>query len=168
MARRVWFERAFDLGLPPSHQPEIIERLRGTAARLSERVAGLSIEETSLRPGGAWSIAEHAGHLGDLEPLWAGRVEDILEGLADLRAADLENRATWDAGHNDRPIEAVIEVFRDRRTRLIERLTSLDESELSISGLHPRLRQPMTVVDLCYFVAEHDDHHLAAITALRG
>ena len=26
----------------------------------------------------------------------------------------------------------------------------------------------MTVVDLCYFVAEHDDHHLAAITELRA
>jgi len=25
----------------------------------------------------------------------------------------------------------------------------------------------MTVVDLCFFVAEHDDHHLAAITELR-
>ena len=26
----------------------------------------------------------------------------------------------------------------------------------------------MTVVDLCFFVAEHDDHHLATITVLRA
>jgi hypothetical protein len=39
---------------------------------------------------------------------------------------------------------------------------------LQLTAHHPRLEQPMTVVDLCFFVAEHDDHHLAAITSLRG
>ena len=29
---------------------------------------------------------------------------------------------------------------------------------------HPRLDQPMTIVDLCLFVAEHDGHHLASMT----
>jgi hypothetical protein len=29
--------------------------------------------------------------------------------------------------------------------------------------LHPRLKQPMRLVDHLYFVAEHDDHHLATI-----
>jgi hypothetical protein len=29
--------------------------------------------------------------------------------------------------------------------------------------LHPRLKQPMRLVDHLYFVAEHDDHHLARI-----
>ena len=31
------------------------------------------------------------------------------------------------------------------------------------SRLHPRLKQPMRLVDHLYFVAEHDDHHLAKI-----
>jgi hypothetical protein len=26
----------------------------------------------------------------------------------------------------------------------------------------------MNVLDLCYFMAEHDDHHLARITELQG
>ncbi len=30
---------------------------------------------------------------------------------------------------------------------------------LSISARHPRLMQPMRMIDLLYFVAEHDDHH---------
>jgi hypothetical protein len=29
--------------------------------------------------------------------------------------------------------------------------------------LHPRLKQPMRLVDHLYFVAEHDDYHLARI-----
>jgi hypothetical protein len=37
---------------------------------------------------------------------------------------------------------------------------------LSASAVHPRLQQPMRLVDMLYFVAEHDDHHLARMTAL--
>jgi hypothetical protein len=29
--------------------------------------------------------------------------------------------------------------------------------------LHPRLKMPMRLVDHLFFVAEHDDHHLAII-----
>jgi hypothetical protein len=32
--------------------------------------------------------------------------------------------------------------------------------------VHPRLQQPMRVVDMAFFVAEHDDHHLARMTQL--
>ena len=31
---------------------------------------------------------------------------------------------------------------------------------------HPRLGTPMRLIDLAFFVAEHDDHHLAQITHL--
>jgi hypothetical protein len=34
------------------------------------------------------------------------------------------------------------------------------------TALHPRLKRPMRLVDLCFFVAEHDDHHLATVTRL--
>lgn len=119
------------------------------------------------RPGEAWSIAEHAGHLADLEPLWLGRVDDLLAGEERLRPADLQNRATWEANHNARPLAEILAEFRRRRASLIERLEGLSETELRASALHPRLEQPMTIVDLCFFVAEHDDHHLTTIRALR-
>ena len=43
----------------------------------------------------------------------------------------------------------------------------LPPDQLARTALHPRLRQPMSVVDLCFFVAEHDDHHLRTIKELR-
>jgi len=45
-------------------------------------------------------------------------------------------------------------------------LDSYDESSVVRAALHPRLQQPMRVLDLAFFVAEHDDHHLAHITRL--
>jgi uncharacterized damage-inducible protein DinB len=48
----------------------------------------------------------------------------------------------------------------------VERAEALGPADLGHAALHPRLGQPMTVVDHLFFVAEHDDHHLAAIGEL--
>ena len=45
-------------------------------------------------------------------------------------------------------------------------LESLDHEHFARSALPPRLNVPMRLVDSMLFVAEHDDHHLAAITEL--
>jgi uncharacterized damage-inducible protein DinB len=167
MKRRIWFERRFELGLPAEAFPEILERLRGTPARLEERTAGLTPQVLTTGPGRGWSIQEHAGHLSDLEGLWLGRLDDFGQRLERLRPADLQNRATWEGSHNARRLADVLARFRSLRGGMLSRLESLGEGDLSVTAEHPRLAQPMTVVDLCFFVAEHDDHHLATITELR-
>ena len=167
MTKVVWFERTFELGLEVEYLAGIVERLRGTPGRLEERVSALPGALLVSRENGLWSIQEHAGHLADLEPLWLGRIEDLAAGHGRLRPADLENTATWEANHNDGALEAILADFRSRRARTIERVESMSGEELVASALHPRLEQPMTTVDLCFFVAEHDDHHLARITELR-
>jgi hypothetical protein len=42
----------------------------------------------------------------------------------------------------------------------------LDASSFSRAIPHPRLKTPMRLADHLYFVAEHDDHHLARIWEL--
>jgi uncharacterized damage-inducible protein DinB len=162
----VWFERRFATGVPPAALPDLIERLRGTPARLEERLRGVDPARATLRIEGRWSIQENAGHLGDLEPLWSGRLDDFDAGEGTLRAADLQNRVTHDANHNAARLGDVLTRFRSRRAELVMRLESIDAAAAARTALHPRLQQPMTVADLCAFVAEHDDHHLAAITEL--
>lgn len=161
-----WFERRFELGLPAVMFPYVVERVRGTPARLEDRVSGLSPDSLRLRIEGMWSIQENVGHLGDLESLWSGRLDELLAGETELRPADLENRKTHGARHNERPIEELLGAFRRDRLAIVERLDSLTSSQLDLTALHPRLGQPMSAVDLFFFVAEHDDHHLAQITGL--
>ena len=170
MKQRIWFERLFDLGLAPEVFPELLERIRGTPARLEEWVRRAP-PEILTDPGAhrAWSVQEHVGHFGDLESLWAGRLEELMAGSPDLRPADLENRATHEAGHNAAGIDALLGRFREERETLVRRLEGLTDEDLVRTAQHPRLGQPMTVVDLFFFVAEHDDHHLATIGArVRG
>ena len=50
--------------------------------------------------------------------------------------------------------------------QLVSKLRSLTDEDLEKKSLHPRLKIQMRIVDLAYFVAEHDDHHLAQITFL--
>jgi uncharacterized damage-inducible protein DinB len=165
-SRRRWFDRRFELGLPRESFPDILERVRGTPARLEERVRGLSRETLVRRRGDTWSIQENVGHLWDLEALWVGRLEDFIGGAERLRAADLENRKTHDARHNEGTIERLLAGFRRDRMATVERLESLGPADLDRTALHPRLGQPMSVTDHFFFVAEHDDHHLAAIGEL--
>jgi len=166
MAMR-WIDRTFQFTTPAEQLPAVLERLRGTPARVEEKVRALSPAVLTRRDGDAWSIQEHLGHLLDLDELHLGRVDDFLAGAETLRAADLQNKKTHEAGHNRRDVKHLFQDFRRERRRFVERLEGLDPALLSRSALHPRLRQPMRVVDMAWFVAEHDDHHLARMTELQ-
>jgi exonuclease I len=166
MQRTKWFERAFDFSLPVGVFPSVIERLRGTPARLEELVRALPAQTLTARRGEAWTIQEQVGHLIDLDELHEGRLEDYARRLDTLRPADLTNRKTFEANHNDAEIEDLLARFRAARLGFVRRLEALSEEEVAASAIHPRLRQQMRVIDMALFVAEHDDHHLATITEL--
>jgi uncharacterized damage-inducible protein DinB len=158
-----WFERKFSFTFPIEQFPNICIRLRGTSARLEEMTRSVSGDAMIRKPDNKWSAQEHAGHLADLEPLWLARVDDFLKDGSTLTVADLNNRKTHEANHNARELKQILADFRARRERLLDRVETLPQSSVARSLLHPRLQQPMRLVDHLYFVAEHDDHHLAAI-----
>jgi uncharacterized damage-inducible protein DinB len=166
LGRERWFARGFPGSLPLERFPAILERLRGTPARLEEAVRGAARAVLTGRQAEKWSAQEHIGHLGDLEPLFLERLDDLEAGRDTLRAADLENRATAEADHDGRELDQLLRRFRVSRARLVARLETWDAEKLRLQALHPRLRRPMSAVDLAHFVAEHDDHHLATIRAL--
>ena len=165
---RRWFDRKFELGLNPDAAAKLVQRLRRTPERLADAVRGVSPAILTRRHDGKWSIQENAGHLVDLEPLWEQRLDDYDAGASELHPTDLENRKTHEAHHNDRAIADILADFKVVRGRIVERLARMSPAQLARTALHPRLRQPMSVVDLCFFVAEHDDHHLRTIDELKS
>ena len=76
----------------------------------------------------------------------------------------MSNARTRAAEHNNRDIAGIVAEFTVARGRLVARLDSAGEADVSRSARHPRLKRPMRLIDLCFFVAEHDDHHLAIVT----
>ena len=166
MERNIWFERKFKFDLPLWMYPNVVERLRGTPARLEDRLRSLPREVLIRRDGDKWSIQEHAGHILDLESLEKSRLEDYRAGREVLTPADIENRKTYEADHNANQIENILADFRTERMEFVRVLDGLDEEFIARSALHPRLKMPMRVIDMAFFKAEHDDHHLASITYL--
>ena len=161
-----WFERKFNLDLPISLYSNVVERLRGVPSRLEEYLLHMPSEILTQNEGENWSIQEHAGHLLDLEPLNTGRLDDFEQGLENLRPADLQNKKTYEANHNQRSIQSLLAQFRQERVVFVRRLEKYDDEFVSRIAVHPRLQLPMRVIDLVFFVAEHDDHHLATISGM--
>jgi hypothetical protein len=145
----------------------MIERVRGTPARLEELLNGLSPETLTSQVDGRWSMQENAGHLLDLESLVSQRLDEYLAGNSALHAADMSNRKTYEASHNDVAVNSILTAFRSARHELVERLDSLDDEIFARSALHPRLNVQMRLVDMLFFQAEHDDYHLARISELK-
>ena len=166
MPRTPWFERKFDFTFHVDLFPEIIERLRGTPARIEERIKGISPAVLTRRADEKWSIQENIGHLLDLDELFSARFGDFERNAETLRPADLLNRKTHEAHHNAQPLEKILSEFRRGRHALVARLDSAAPDYFRRTALHPRLNTPMRATDLLYFVAEHDDHHLARISDL--
>jgi len=162
----IWFDRKFDFSFPVELHPNLRARLRGTPARLEEVLRGRSHKILIRKAEEKWSAQEHAGHLLDLESLWLARVGDYVAGSTQLTVADLKNRKTDAANHNTSPLEQILAEFRTARARLLKRVDELDASLFTRAIPHPRLKTPMRLVDHLYFVAEHDDHHLARIWEL--
>jgi hypothetical protein len=166
MQRTDWPDRKFNFDFPIGVFPYIVERLRGTPARLEDMLRSYPPEIVTRRVNQEWSIQEHAGHLLDLDELHEGRLDDYDAKLAVLRRADMENKMTNEAIYNAQPIVELLAGFRAARQHFVARLEAMDEALVARTAMHPRLKQPMRVVDFAYFVAEHDDLHLALISDL--
>ncbi len=168
MTRQPWFEREFQFRLAPENHHDVVARLMATPLVLHAFCRDLSPEKATAGDGNRWSIQENVGHLLDLEPLWAGRTDDLMSEAETLRPADLDNRRTHEAGHNAAGLDDLVTRFARARGAWIDRLHGLAAADFARASRHPRLDQPMRLVDHCVFVAEHDSHHLGHILQLLG
>ena len=164
--RLKWIDRKFEFNFPVDLYPEIIERVRGASARLDEYLNSAPAEILTRRDNDSWSIQENAAHLFDLDALMLERIEQYVAGVDVLRPADITNKATTAANYNSVSAAEIAKGFRERRNEIVTRLESLDAEMFARSAIHPRLNIPMRLVDFVFFVAEHDDYHLARMNEL--
>ncbi len=159
-----WFERGFDFTFPVELRGSVISRLRGGPVRLEETLRGRAHEVPWCgKRRGNGRRRSMLGTCWILSRSWLARVGDYVAGKEQLTAADLQNRKTEEANHNARAPGRDLREFRANRAKLLHSVQELDGSLFSRAIPHPRLKVPMRLVDHLYFVAEHDDHHLARI-----
>lgn len=157
-----WFERSWSFDLPIEAFAELVDRLGSTSARMAELVAGATDDQLRWHDPDAWSAKRHLGHLDDLHTLDDVRLREFLEGAERLTPADPKNRLTWETDHDARPVAEIILRFHTHRDPLVAEMRRLSPAQIAAPSVHPRLGRPLRLIDWAYFVAEHDDHHLAA------
>jgi len=89
------------------------------------------------------------------------RIGEMISGASILSPAVFEPK-----DYNPWSIEKVLDFFRKTRLANLKKYKTLSEEQLKKSSLHPRLKVQMTPVDLAWFDAEHDDHHLVKINEI--
>jgi uncharacterized damage-inducible protein DinB len=162
MKKLEWFERSFTFGAPISMLPFYLERLEGTIARIEQKVAGIADAVLSNKLDGKWSVKQNIGHLAEVDEIALKRIDEMQVGVSPMSPAVFEPRQDY----NSQPVSEVIRYFRKNRAANLQKYKNLKEEDLSKSSLHPRLKVNMNAVDLAYFDAEHDDHHLVRINEI--
>ncbi len=156
-----WFERELIFGKSPELLPYFLERLDGTLSRITSKVKGLPESVLSERLNGKWSIKENIGHLAEVDEIANRRIDEMIRGVEVMSPAVFEPK-----DYNPWPIEKVIEFFSQTRKENLKKYESLGADDLRKASIHPRLKVKMTPVDLAWFDAEHDDHHLVKINEI--
>jgi uncharacterized damage-inducible protein DinB len=147
---------------------DFVERLRGIVPRLGPVLVGVDDEVAHRQQDGRWSIAQNVGHLADVEDLWQERLEDLRQGRAVYTPADPKRFQTAALRHQTRALPVIVAELAERRARLVRDLSEAPAALQAASAFHERLQVPMRLVDCAQFYAEHDDHHLLRIRALRA
>jgi hypothetical protein len=143
--------------------PFFLERLEGTIARLEKIVGNQPDALLSYQPEGKWSIKQHIGHLAEVDEVALQRIEEMINQISPMTPAVFEPKQNY----NDQRIDRVLEYFIKNRKANLQRYKILTEADCTRTSLHPRLKLLMNPVDLAYFDAEHDDHHLVRIREIQ-
>jgi len=159
-------DKTFEFEGAESDYARLVAALASAPGRIAAMVDGLSEAQLRQKSGGSWSIKENVGHLVALEALFVGRLDGFDAGLDELRAADMSNRATDDAGHNEADIQELVEGFRRVREACLARLADKPVDYFARVARHPRLQKPMRIVDQLEFQVAHDAHHFARLAEL--
>jgi len=161
-----WEKRTLSFGRSTDELPVLLERVLGTAARLTDLTAHEPVERLSLRRQGSWSVMEHIGHLIFLQDRMDERVDDFSAQRNCLCRIELSDQDVILAGYSSRALGDVLEEFRLKRSYFVERVQGLDPGALRHSAQHPCRPERMSVADMVLYLAEHDDHHLVLMRKL--
>lgn len=161
MSTLPWFERNLTFGLPKAMLPFYLERLEGTIVRVEKKVQDHDDALLSTASNGKWSVKQHIGHLAEVDGIANRRLREMIDGVPVMSPAVFEPQdyRSWTIGR-------VVNFFRDARQKNLAAYRAMAETDLLKPSIHPRLKVPMTPVDLAWFDAEHDDHHLVKINEI--
>jgi uncharacterized damage-inducible protein DinB len=138
----------------------LVCRLKTQHLAITEIVKHIDEQRINHQPGpGKWSIKDNVAHLVSYQPVFIGRVHQMLKGDTPVfnayRAddeADFIEACSWSV--ND-----LLSKLNGNRRQILELITNLPDGQLSLKGTHPKYGT-LTVTEWTEFFLLHEAHHL--------
>ncbi len=112
-----------------------------------------------------WSIKAQVAHIVSYQPVFIGRVHQILKGGTPSFSSYRADEEPDFIQACELPISELLNHLQGQRRQLLELITNLPDSDLLLKGLHPKFGT-MTIVEWTEFFLLHEAHHLFAIFRL--
>ena len=161
MQRTKWIERKFTFDFPEGWMFNIIERLRGTPARIDWITAGLGEAELTFVPEGKWSIKEILQHVIDAERVFAYRSLTFARKDNNTLPSFDEKDYAANSNGNNRAWHELVEEFKALRKSTELLFNSFTKENLNAIG--KASDYTITVLALGYIIVGHVAHHINII-----
>ena len=146
--------------------PSLAERLKNQHTTIQPIIAGLGDEKLNHHPEpGKWSIHDNIVHLATYQPVYFGRMKQILSEDSPLfgryKADDEEDFLAWQG----KPLNEVLAKIEAEREEIIQFILGLNDEQLNRRGVHAKYGN-LTILEWTEFFLLHEAHHLFTIFQL--
>ncbi|HVW61879.1 MAG TPA: DinB family protein [Puia sp.] len=144
----------------------IFTRLRHQHEALPELIRDLSEEELKLRTDpGKWSAFENIAHLAAYQPAFIDRLKKIIAGPTPVFQRYVAEKDPGFPNYLHMPLETLLHLIPAKAAQITACLTGLKETDLPLTGVHPRYGT-LTIPQWTQFFLLHEAHHLYTIFML--
>lgn len=138
----------------------VMRGLKDSHTILSNLLGGIPVKSLSQKRGdGFWSIAEHAAHLADVQPMLAERIKRILKEDTPEFVPFIPSEDETVKAAEIPAVEQVLADFKKGRDAIVEKLSMATPEDWQRLAVHPEYQQYGLLV-IARHILMHDHWHM--------
>jgi len=146
--------------------PSNLTRLQFQHQSIGELISRYDIPSLCSRVDPSkWSAFENFVHLVAYQPVFADRVQMMLQNDHAVFSRYVADNDPLFVEYLSKPLESLLAILADDRTKLLAVFESLQEDSLARRGVHPKFGE-MTLSEWLSFFLLHESHHMWVMTQL--
>lgn len=146
--------------------PALVCRLKTQHLAVAEILKHIDEQHLNQQPEpGKWSIKDNIAHLVSYQPVFIGRVHQMLKGdIPTFSAYRADDEADFIEARGS-SLNDMLSKLNGNRRQILELITNLPDDQLSLKGTHPKYGT-LTIPEWTEFFLLHEAHHLFTIFRL--
>lgn len=140
--------------------PDLLAGLKGSIAILAEFLKNIHAEKLNFRRGDDfWTIAEHASHLAQVQPMLLVRLQRFMDEDCPEFVPYIPGNGDADEKPPQMEMRAALAAFTDQRSKQLDLLRKADEAAWRKTAVHPEYEQYSLHI-LARHILMHDYWHM--------